>query len=356
MSVTQKEATPEQKSLLLDIPKEKPKGFSTDNPDFDKNYEFFHVMNHNEPHAIRRKLIMEKHPEIEELFVREKTSIYLAIFFNFLQIGICWLLRDLDLSWGYTVLVSFLVGAVINHALFLLIHDITHFTCFQKKFYNQIFGIIANLPQIIPSAISFGRYHADHHSNFGDAENDPDLPHIKEMHLFNTWYKKLLYVFIMPVVYGLRPYFKKPKATSPMEFLNIVCCFTYGYFIYDIFGIKQLCYLVMGTLMGLSIHPFGAHIIAEHYEFNTGQDTYSYYGWMNIFNFNIGYHVEHHDFPNISWTKLPMVKKIAPEFYDNLPYIDSYLTIMYKYIFCDSMGPWSRIALVDKEKDKDKRE
>jgi len=344
--------TPSQKSLLLDMPKEKPKEYSTANPNFDKNYEYFHVMDHDEPHAIRRKQILEKHPEIEELFTRDRTSIYLAIFFNILQFLIVWFLSNIDLSWGNIILVSFLVGALINHALFILIHDITHFTCFQTKLYNQLFGIIANLPQIIPTAISFGRYHADHHAYFGDAVNDPDLPHPSEMKIFNTWYKKLFFICTMPISYALRPYFKKPKLTSFMEALNIVCNFAYGYMIFKYFGIKQLVYLTLGTLMGLSIHPIGAHIIAEHFEFYSGQDTYSYYGWMNYLNFNVGYHVEHHDFPNISWTKLPMVTKIAPEFYENLPQVDSYITVVFKYIFEDSMGPWSRIALGENSKPK----
>lgn len=333
------------KTLLLNIPKTKPTEYSTANPNFDKNYEYFHVMDHDEPHSIRRKLILEKHPEIEELFTRDKTSIYLAVFFNILQLFMCWGLSRYDLSWSYTLLVSFLIGAVINHSLFILIHDITHFTCFQTKLYNQIFGIVANLPQVIPTAISFGRYHGDHHAYFGNAKDDPDLPHPNEMFMFRNWFTKLLYVVFMPIIYALRPYFKKPKLTSAMEAINIVSCFLYAFLIYKYFGIKQVVYLTMGTLFGLSIHPLGAHILAEHYEFSNNQDTYSYYGWMNFFNFNVGYHVEHHDFPNIAWTKLPLVTKIAPEFYENLPQVGSYLTVLYKYIFCDSMGPWSRVAL-----------
>jgi sphingolipid delta-4 desaturase len=76
-----------------------------------------------------------------------------------------------------------------------------------------------------------------------------------------------------------------------------------------------------------SPHPCAGHTIAEHYEFQHRLETYDYIGIVNFFNINVGYHVEHHDFPMVPWTRLPLIRKMAPEFYENLPYHTSYVKV-----------------------------
>lgn len=78
------------------------------------------------------------------------------------------------------------------------------------------------------------------------------------------------------------------------------------------------------------IHPCAGHVIAEHYEFLNRLETYDYIGIVNFFNLNVGYHTEHHDFPMIPWTRLPLVRKIAPEYYENLPYHTSYVKVFFQ--------------------------
>jgi len=167
--------------------------------------------------------------------------------------------------------------------------------------------------------VSFGRYHRDHHTYLGIPRGDYDLPTEWEIRFFNTPFRKICFIIIMPFFYSLRPYFVRPKKMVPMEALNILTVVAWDIIIYKYFGIYGVLYLVFGTLIGLGINPCAIHIIAEHYEFVKGQETYSYYGPFNKINFNIGYHIEHHDFPWIPWTKLPKLREIAPEYYNNLP-------------------------------------
>jgi sphingolipid delta-4 desaturase len=53
-------------------------------------------------------------------------------------------------------------------------------------------------------------------------------------------------------------------------------------------GKRMLIYLIMSSFCAGSLHPLAGHFIAEHYVWdNLQQETYSYYGWLNIFAYNV---------------------------------------------------------------------
>jgi sphingolipid delta-4 desaturase len=88
----------------------------------------------------------------------------------------------------------------------------------------------------------------------------------------------------------------------------------------------------------------GARWIQEHYLVAPPQETYSYYGIVNRINLNIGYHNEHHDFPSIPWNRLPALKKLAPEWYDNLVAHTSYTRLLWKFLTDPTLTLFSRIV------------
>ncbi len=57
----------------------------------------------------------------------------------------------------------------------------------------------------------------------------------------------------------------------------------------------------------------------------------------------ISQHNEHHDFPRVPGWRLPQVKAIAPEFYDNLPSYNSWVYVLFKYVTDPHIGPFNRV-------------
>jgi sphingolipid delta-4 desaturase len=80
-------------------------------------------------------------------------------------------------------------------------------------------------------------------------------------------------------------------------------------------------------------HPLGARWIQEHSVFREGQETYSYYGPLNVVSLNIGYHNEHHDLPQVAWHRLPKLRALAPEMYDTLYYHRSLVGLWLRFLF-----------------------
>lgn len=76
--------------------------------------------------------------------------------------------------------------------------------------------------------------------------------------------------------------------------------------------------------------------------FTQGQETYSYYGPLNLLTFNVGYHNEHHDFPFVAWSNLPALRALAPEFYEPLATHRSWSRVIWDFIMRDDVSTWSR--------------
>ena len=331
--------------ILLEIPKTKVGVF--DKLDFEKNHDSFHKMYHKEPHTIRRQLILTKYPQVKELFQTDSSSFYIALLVILSQLTIAYYVRNA--SWLVYLICLYVVGATLSHTLQILVHDLTHYTCFKSINLNRFAAILCNVPTGIPSAITFGRYHKDHHMFMNQHKMDPDLPTDWEIRFFVTTLRKLFFLIFLPFFYAIRPYFINPKVLNMYEVLNYIVIFSLDYMFVKYFGWSFMLYLIIASLIGMGFHPVGMHVIAEHYEFVKGQETYSYYGILNVPNLNVGYHTEHHDFPTIPWRLLPKLREMAPEFYENLPKHESYVAVGFKYLFDHNIGPWSRIIRIQKE-------
>jgi len=87
-----------------------------------------------------------------------------------------------------------------------------------------------------------------------------------------------------------------------------------------------------------------AHWVHEHYTFEGDQETHSYYGPLNAVTCNVGYHVEHHDFPGVPGSRLPELHQGAREWYEPLAREESWVRLLWRFITDDTMGHHRRVV------------
>ena len=268
---------------------------------------------------------------------------YQVLLLMVIQFTLAYLMKDF--SWTIVFLVAYTIGGVINHALLLALHEISHNLAFghARPLHNRIFSLIVNFPIGVPCAISFKKYHLEHHRYQGDEELDVDLPTQFEARMFFNTATKFVWVVLQPFFYSLRPMFVNPKNPLPLEIVNMALQFSVDALVVHYWGGKSLAFMIASSLLGMGLHPVAGHFISEHYMFAKGYETYSYYGPLNYVTFNVGYHNEHHDFPSVPGSRLPMVKEIASEYYKDLPQHNSWTRVLYEFITDPAIGPYARM-------------
>jgi len=297
-----------------------------------------------QPHHERTRGILQAHPEVRDLVGNNPWTFLILAGILALQWTIAFLLKDGP--WWLVVLVAYAVGAFASHGLFVIIHEAGHDMVFKRKWANRLAGIMADLGNMIPSAISFSLYHQKHHAYFGDYVRDADLAYKWEARLVgDSVLRKALWLLAFPLVEGIRPIrMKGVQFINGWTILNWIIVFTFDALIVMFVGPAAFLYLLLSLVFGIGLHPLGARWIQEHYLVAPPQETYSYYGIINKINMNIGYHNEHHDIPSIPWNRLPALKKIAPEWYDNLYFHTSYARLLWQFLTDKKLTLFSRIV------------
>jgi sphingolipid delta-4 desaturase len=161
---------------------------------------------------------------------------------------------------------------------------------------------------------------------------------------------------------------------TPIHALNLLVQFSFDYALTRLSGdsLQPLLYLLLSSFLAGSLHPCAGHFIAEHYFFSRVDhgtepiaeqnnpkktekktdhpldalpppETYSYYGPLNFFTYNVGLHNEHHDFPAVPWTRLHELHRIAAEFYEPLPCHRSWVWVIWTFILDKNVGLWCRV-------------
>ncbi|ODV68273.1 fatty acid desaturase [Hyphopichia burtonii NRRL Y-1933] len=322
-----------------------------------------------EPHVKRRKLILAKYPEVRKLTGYETKTKWYVMGVVALQVAVAYYLRNVHPFTFKFIALAYVIGATANQAIFLAIHELSHNLLFKKPIHNKLFAIFTNIPIGIPYSASFQPYHQLHHKFMGDENLDTDLPTKFEGIILSNLLGKVFFACCQIFFYALRPMFITQIRFTYIHLLNIIFQVFIDIILVKNFGWYSFFYFVMSSFLAGSLHPCAGHFIAEHYVLNENNkprqsndkdgnispdllppETYSYYGSLNLVTWNVGYHNEHHDFPYIAWTKLPELRKIAAEFYDPLPQVNSWCGVIWWFIFNDINTLWNRVKRTGKEK------
>ncbi|MFI5163630.1 MAG: fatty acid desaturase [Bacteroidia bacterium] len=297
-----------------------------------------------EPHRARTKKILKEHPEIKKLIGKNPYSFLIITGLVIFMYALAWLLRAQP--WWLVFVAAYVIGAFTSHALFVLIHESIHNLFFKKKVYNTLSGILANLPQTIPSSISFKRYHIKHHTFQGVYELDTDLPSKWEAKLINNYFfGKAMWMLFYPLFQIFR--LARIREIKPIDgwiLFNWGAVFAADALVIYFFGMKSFVFLLASLFFSIGLHPLGARWIQEHYLTSGKQETHSYYGILNIPAMNVGYHNEHHDFPSVPWNNLPKIRSIASEHYDNISYHMSWTKLLFRFLFDKEISLYSRMV------------
>jgi sphingolipid delta-4 desaturase len=215
---------------------------------------------------------------------------------------------------------------------------------------NRGLAIVANLPHLLPSAVSFQKYHLKHHAFQGVYELDADIPNRWEARLVgSSVLGKALWLLLFPIFQVTRPpRLKEIRLFDGWVFVNIAVQIAYDALVLWLLGPKALLFLGVSFFFSVGLHPLGARWIQEHYLVKGDQETTSYYGILNVPALNVGYHNEHHDFPWVPWSRLPAVRKAAPEVYDALFWHRSWTLLLLKFLFDRNLSLWSRVVRAER--------
>jgi len=326
----------------------------------DKNYRDFFWTYTEEPHRSRRLAIIKAHPEVTKLCGPEPLTKYVVAGVVFLQIFLAHYLRDTPFfSWKFWA-IAYVFGATSNQNLFLAIHEISHNLAFRSPLANRLFAIFANLPIAVPYSASFRPYHLTHHKSLGVDGLDTDLPTAFEAVFLDSILGKAFFCTFQIFFYALRPMMIYQIPLTRIHALNVAVQLGFDYVLATqlpgLFSLNSVLYLLLSSFLAGSLHPTAGHFIAEHYVYEkvTPQardpannlpipETFSYYGPLNFFTYNVGLHNEHHDFPAVPWTRLPKLREIADEFYADLPHHRSWTYVIWQFIFDSEIGMRCRV-------------
>ena len=277
--------------------------------------------------------MLAAHPELRELAGPTPSTAFWILALVVIQFGLAFVVGDR--SWMIWVPVAYVAGATIDHALWVLIHETCHNLVFRSRTANRLVAILANLPLVVPGAIAFGKYHLLHHRHMGDLDFDAGIPgpdrSARDRPIGGCEGRvggrdDFIQGIVRPSRHEAR---RAARRLDDREHRHP--------------GRRDGAHRVRRGRRAVQVPrdvdrvrdrpaPARRPLDSGALRAGAGQETYSYYGPLNKVSFNVGYHNEHHDIVNVPWSRLPQIRRIAPEFYDGLHSYSSWTALLVRFV------------------------
>ena len=297
-----------------------------------------------EPHAQRRRALLEAHPELRRLTGPTKITILPILLLVAGQTTAAVALASQ--SWWLILGTAYTAGAVANLGCWVLIHEGAHNLIARSSRANRWWSCIANLPILVPAASHFRFWHRYHHRRQGEAGWDIDLPMPAEVRLVGSSpVRKAMWLTCFMPLQTMRAF--RAASVAPTDrwmIANVGTVALYAAALWIAAGPWALVYLLFSSWSAMGLHPLGARWVQEHFTLREGQETTSYYGGLNRFLFNCGYHNEHHDLPGVPWLHLRKIRRAAPEFYEDLFATRSWTLLLWRFLKDERLTLDSRVT------------
>lgn len=211
-----------------------------------------------------------------------------------------------------------LVGAPLCSALYQCNLEFALNLCLGSAAGDRTLAILANWPTGLPYAELVRSFHSEHMAFQGSgACKDPERPSPWELQYIHGAGLKMLYLAIHPLVLAHRLLFRQALTLTRFVWWNLGSQFLCNLMVWYWWGGWAVFYMLASTYVGASPwHPAAFYFLTHHHlctteiEVNTQTRTYSYYGILNAFTLNAGYHRERHLCRQVPWSKLPLIRQM----------------------------------------------
>lgn len=304
----------------------------------------FKVIESADPHPARARRILSAHPEVRALLGRNRWTALVALA---LMVGLVAAAFATTIAPWWVGGLLLVPGALASHALYVVTHECAHNLVFRTRTSNRALAIVVNLVLVAPFAISYLAHHLAHHKDNGRYVADPDLPSAWEARwVARRTSAKLIWLLFNPVFQALRTSRVQVPVSRGWLVLNVVTVLAANVAIWIAIGPVALAYLATSFWLANTAPPLAARYVQEHFAVAPPQETYSYYGPLNAWALNVGYHNEHHDFPFVAWNRLAELRVIADDEYGALVSHDSWWGLWRRFVFDPQLGLLDRVERV----------